>query len=44
VLIANDFDGAFEVDAARALHEDKVAGTKVFDEPLAGGFGVMEKN
>ena len=44
MLIASDFDGAFEVDAARALHENDIAGAKVFDEPLAGGFGVVEED
>ena len=38
------FDGPLQVNAARAFDEDNVAGTKIFDEPLAGGFGIAKKD
>lgn len=40
-LVEGDFDGAFEVNAARAFDEDDVAGVKVLNEPLTGGLSVI---
>ena len=39
-----DFDGAFELDSARAFDEDYVAGLKIFGEPLTGRVGVGQKD
>jgi len=43
-MAVQDFDGPFQMDAARAFDENDVAGAKVFDEPLACGLGVVEKD
>src|ERR1035441_6134531 len=42
-LIFDYLDGAFEVDAARALHEHDVAGGQILEEPAACGFGVGQE-
>ena len=33
-------DGAFQVNAARAFHENHIAGAKILLEPLAGSLGI----
>ena len=43
-LFDQRFDGALEVNTAGAFDEDNVAGAKIFNEPLAGGVGVAEKD
>ena len=36
-------DGPFEVNAARAFHQNNVAGLEILPEPAAGGLGVGQK-
>jgi hypothetical protein len=43
-LISQRFNGAFQMNAAGAFDENDVAGAKVFNEPLACGFGIIEKD
>jgi hypothetical protein len=42
-LAFHGFDGALQMNAARAFHEDYVTCAQVLREPLARGFGIAEK-